>query len=401
MIHERVKPDINIIELRPLNSAGNLVLASKESVVVEARPSLLRQHLVFILIVIIPTFLAILYFGWIDSDQYSVEASFIVRTMSNNSGGAALSLLGGNQGFARSEEDTYAVNEYLQSRDAAEKLADQIRNAFGRKEIDFFHRFPNFFNMMGSTSKEALYAIYRNQISISGSNSGISNLEVRAFDRNDAKDLAVRMLKLGEELVNTMNELAEKDSVRMAKIWVDEAQMNFESEQLKLLNYRNRELIIDPQKQSAAALEVVNQLVAHLSEDEATLAQMIALSPKNPQIANLRERVKAYRAQIDIQRNNIVGGKDALVPKLAEFEQISLRRELAARSLSAAIASFETAKNEAQRQQFYLETIVSPVTPDRPRYPYRLIMIVVCFGASLVFFWIFKKSTLLIAEHQA
>ncbi|WP_407049814.1 hypothetical protein [Methyloraptor flagellatus] len=397
MINTRRKPDVPIIELKPVESMGPLVLPSiDDDYANEHRPSFLSRHLMFIVMVVLPIMAGAVYYGFIASSLYAAETTYVVRSIQSG-GESPIALFSGGQSVARSEDDTHAVNNYLQSRAALEKVEPLVRKILGGTGVDVFHRFPSLF---GSNSSEALFSRYRDLINVSMDGTGITTLEVRAYDPRSATELAEQLLKLGESIVNQMNERAIADTIRQAKRDVEESETAFQKAQAALVEFRNRELIVDPKAQSSAVFEIISQLMNRVSQEEAALAQTVALSPKNPQIPALKARIKALRAQIDEQRGLIVGGENSLVSKLSEFEQVTLRRELASRKLASAIGSLERARQEARRQQFYLETIVRPVLPDQARYPRRILEFMLVIGASLLFYWIARKSSIVIAEHK-
>jgi capsular polysaccharide transport system permease protein len=72
-----------------------------------------------IVLVLLPTLLTAVYYGAIATDRYVSEARFVIRTASKPSSlagglGALLQLVG----MSRSEDDAYAVRDFLLSRDA-------------------------------------------------------------------------------------------------------------------------------------------------------------------------------------------------------------------------------------------------------------------------------------------
>lgn len=89
-----------------------------------------------------------------------------------------------------------------------------------------------------------------------------------------------------------------------------------------------------------------------------------------------------------------------MASKLAEFDMLMLDRQLAAKSLEAAVAQFESARQEMQ-QQLYLETIVEPNLADQPLYPRRILSILFVLGLSLCDYWMVKGFAGTVLEHQA
>ena len=106
------------------------------------RPFLARINRLFALTVLVPTAIAILYFGLIASDVFISESRFVVRSPQRAANTGLGSLLQG-AGFARSQDDSYTVHDYIQSRDALRELDQQfaVGKAYGSPKVDIFSRF--------------------------------------------------------------------------------------------------------------------------------------------------------------------------------------------------------------------------------------------------------------------
>jgi capsular polysaccharide transport system permease protein len=64
------------------------------------------------------------------------------------------------------------------------------------------------------------------------------------------------------------------------------------------------------------------------------------------------------------------------------------------------MSALEGARNEAQRQQLYLETIAKPSLPDGPLYPRRFRGILTTFVLGLVAWGILSMLVAGVREHQ-
>ena len=71
-----------------------------------------------------------------------------------------------------------------------------------------------------------------------------------------------------------------------------------------------------------------------------------------------------------------------------------------AQQLASALASLESARNEAQRQQVYLERIAQPSLPDVAQEPRRLRSIAATFILGLVAWGILSMLVAGVREHQ-
>jgi capsular polysaccharide transport system permease protein len=393
-------PAIEEIVLEPLALKGELVAGDWWEPVEARRERFLRRRWMLVTFVVIPVALATLYFGFIASDQFVSEAQFLVRSNGRNDVGNLASLMQ-SQKLSRAVDETYAVSEYVVSRDAVDILVQDhnLRTILARPEADIFNRFPNFYSR---NNKEQLYRRFKRMVDADiNPDSGISTLRVYAFTAEDARDLAAGLLQRGEALVNRLNARAHDDMLKHAGDGVDEAKARVVDVEGKLTEFRNAQNVIDPNKEAATALDALANMTTELAQTEVLLNQQIATAPQSPLIGSMRERINSSQSEIDKLRAEIVGGGEAMASKLAAYDKLMLDRQLAANALEAAVAQFENARQEAQQQQLYLETIVEPNLADQPLYPKRLLSIFVVLCLSLCVYWMVKNLVKTVLEHQA
>jgi capsular polysaccharide transport system permease protein len=375
-------PMIEEIELTPLNIQGELVVADEQDAGDDRKPFFVR-HALFMATVVLPLAIAALYYLLIASDRYVSEARFIVRSSAGNGVGNITTMIE-NQGLSRANDETYAVNDYVVSRDIVELLVrnDHLRDILARPEADAINRFPNFYSR---DNKENLFERYKDMVQARiDSATGISTLKVAAFRADDATGLASAIIKYAEDLINRLNERAYDDAERYAQTIVDRERNDIGKIETDLTTFRNANGSVDPGKEAVAGFEMIGKMTTELVLLEANLQQQLALSPGAPGIAALREKIRSYQEQIDKQKLDIVGGNRSLASKLAGYERLELDRELAARALGLAMINLAKAREDAQQQHLYLQTIVVPNVADYAEYPRRtlgmLLMLLVCLG---------------------
>lgn len=171
--------------------------------------------------------------------------------------------------------------------------------------------------------------------------------------------------------------------------------------QKSLTDFRNREALVDPNKQSSAALDMIARLSDDLVDSKTRLAALEDQAPQSPQSEALRARVGAMERQISDERARIVGGDGSMAPRIAQYEQLLLEREMAAKMLASATASLENAKIDAQRQQLYLERIADPNLPDHALYPKRLSAFLMLLAICFATFWTVRFFVAQVYEHAA
>lgn len=367
--------DSKLTYLGPLSKQGEVKAG-------QARFDLRRAPRGLIVFVVVPTLIAAFYFLVVASPRYVSEARFIVRAPSRaqpSSLGMALQ----GVGISATQTDSFAVHEYIRSRDAVHELMKEmdLKRAYGRPGVDAFSRLPPFWQ---DGSFDDFYRGFGRYVTVGyDSTTGISTLRVQAFRPEDATMIAQRLLGGGERLVNRLNERAERDSVREAERSAEEARTRLAVAQEQLTAFRSRERFIDPARTAIASTELIGELSIKLATLRAERAQLAAEAPQSPQLPLLDGRIRAFDALIESERRKIVGDADSLVPKIGTYESLALNRELADRAMAAATVALDTARRDARRQQLYLERIVDPSKPSEPSQPKRLLSILAVFATCL------------------
>ncbi len=342
------------------------------------RPGVIRRFFgwfarnpLFLLTVLLPTGLAIAYFGYLAPDVYVSEARFVIRSPQAKAPVGLGAILQGST-LSRSHDDTDTVHDFITSRDALKALLEKfpLRSMYGDPEIFALSRFPG---VDKDDSFEALYKFYKNRVTVTAdSTSSISVLTVRAFKPEDSHKLNETLLEMGEKLINALNVRARQDMIQFATAEVGTAEQRAKTASLALSAYRNEKQVFDPERQSAVQLQQISKLQEELINAKTQRAQLEETSKESPQLHSINKRIEILADEIKNETEKVVGAGSSLAQKAAEYERLSLDRAFAEKSLAVALASLETARNEAQRKQLYLERIVAPSLPDRSYEPTRL-----------------------------
>ena len=353
----------------------------------------------FILTVVVPTLLSVIYFGFIASDVYISESRFVVRSPERQTASPLGVLLTGS-GFSSSQDDTYTVQDFMLSRDALKSLNDKlgIGKAFASKDVDIFSRFAG---LDWDDSFEALHSYYQKKIDIQlDAPSSITTLTVRSFTAEDAFRINQQLLEMSEALVNQLNELGRQDMIRFASSEVRNAENKAKAAGLALSDYRNQKGVIDPESQSTIELQQIAKLQDELLAAQAQLVQLQTFTKNNPQIPSMQLRVQNLRKEIDAETRQVTGGNRSLANKAAEYQRLALEREFADKQLGSALASLEQARIEAQRKQLYLERIVQPSKPDMAMEPRRIRGVLSTLVLGLIVWGVLSLLIAGVKEHQ-
>jgi len=372
----------------------------REVVVKARRRSWLTKHRWLALFVGLPTLLAAIYYGLIASPIYVSQSTFVIKSPGQK-GAPTLSLANLVQtgGLSAGQEQTKEVLQYIRSRDALKDLQKRtdLRAKFSDRGADFLSRFPAPFR---EASFENLYRYYGSMIGADlDAESGLAQVQVQAFTPRDAYDINSRLLDLSEGLVNRLNERAEGRAIAEAERRVGQAELRVRNARVALSAYRNRQELLDPKAQAAGVLDISNKLVAEQAALQAQLDLMQRMAPRNPSIPAVRSRIMAIGREIAAQNGRAVGTPTGIASKLSTYEKLNVEQEFATQMLTAANASLEQARTEAQKQQFYLERVVEPNTPDQPTLPHGFKRVLTVFGASLCLYFIGWMLVVGILEH--
>lgn len=358
-----------------------------------------RLGAIFWLSVALPGLLAIGYFGFLASDVYVAESRFVVRSPQRQTPTGLGALLQGT-GFARSQDDTYSVHDFIRSRDALRELDTKLNvaNAFSRPEIDPVNRFPGI--AWWEKSFEALYRHYLKHVSVDYDTvSSISILRVRAYNAEDARAMNEALLQMGEHLVNNLNIRSRQDLIQVAEQEVRIAEQRARDAAASLSAFRSNRAVFDPERQGMLQLQGVARLREELLAAQTQLNQMRQLSPLNPQIPVFEQRVATLNAAISADNARIVASDGGLTAKSPQFDRLTIDKGFADRQLGATMAALDSARSEAARKQLYLERLVQPNLPDDASEPRRIRSILVVFALGLVAWGVLSLLVASVREH--
>lgn len=342
-----------------------------------------RVPVAFLVVVVAPTLIATLYFGFFASPRYVSEARFIVRAPSQgqpSSLGVALQGVGLSSGPV----DSFAVHEFINSRDGLRQALKQVdvKAIYSGRGADVFSRFPRPFEKV---TDESLFKTYQRFVDVGyDSTTGISTLRVEAFRPVDAQRLSSALLEGGEGIVNTLNERAQADAVAEAAKAQALARTRLANAQARLVAFRNAEGLIDPRLTVEEAGAIISSLQTTVANLKAERDRLAAEAPASPQLPTLSNQISAYERQIEAERAKMTGSSQSLAPRISEYEDLTLEREFAGKELTQANAAVLSAEQDARRQRLYLERIVNPNLPDTSTEPRRLRAIITILFSTLL-----------------
>jgi capsular polysaccharide transport system permease protein len=342
----------------------------------------------FCLFVLLPTLVGGIYFGLLASDRYVAEARYAIRTGTQAPAGGFLeNVLGAGTFGSGSREDAGIVRDYILSHDMLNEIEKRIdiRAHYGAPEVDWLSRLP------AGASDEDLLEYFQDRVEvIIDSQSNISTLRVRAFDRETARTIARHLLALSERLVNEMSERISEDTLRFARGELDRTEGQVRQAISALTRFRKESRSIDPGQETTAVLSIITELETRLAGTRAELIEARSvMRDKTPQIQTLESRAAALASQVVEERDRLANSHSTDLTSLIDrYQPLVLEQELSKQRYVSALSTLEAAQAEAQRQQRYLIAFVAPQLPDKATEPRRAWMVATVFAFALLIFGI-------------
>lgn len=349
------------------------------------------------LTVVIPTFIALVYFGLLAEDVYISESRIVVRQPTQGPQ-SPLDMALDQTGFGAANEGNNTVIAYLQSRQAITEANTDgaLKAAYSIPTLFWFDRF----GLLGDSGEE-FYRYFQNKLEIDeGATTQVLTIRVRAFDPKQAQSINARLVEQSEALVNSLSERAQADLIAIAEGEVEEAAQKARTAAVDLARFRNASGIVDPIQESEVGLQMISKLQDELIASQTRLRQLQAYTPDASQIPFLRTQVNDLQAEIEKARSNLTGGRSSLSSALTRFQELQVDAEFAEKQLAATRASLQEARAEARRKQAYLEKIAAPSLPDYPIEPRRIRSILATLVLGLLAWGVLSMLAIGVREHR-
>ena len=333
----------------------------------------------FLLLVVVPWLAAAAYLFFVAEDQYHSTAGFTVRSQEQ---AGATELLSGLAGFASGStaSDSDILYEFIQSQEMVRSVDD---------EIDLRAHYSRYwpsdwaFSIWPDASQEELIWYWNRMVGVSyDSNTGLIEVQVRAFDADTAQDINEAVVAESQARINALNRQAREDAMRYAQADLEEAVEGLKTARQELTEFRTRTQIVDPETDIQTRTGVMSSLQQQLASALVEYDLLQRTSGENdPRLRETRQRIEVIRERIATERRNFAtsstdtGGVSQDYPSLiADFERLKVDLEYAEESYFAALKALEAARDEADRQSRYLATYITPTRADESKFPQRFVL---------------------------
>lgn len=338
----------------------------------------------FLLVVIIPTIVFWLYSAFWQSDRYVAEIRLTVREAqektkhSTPDASSMMAKMTGGSSNAGSQ-NAYMVLNYVKSRAIVLDIGgrDYMERNFSTPGIDYFSRLPR------GAKLEELWKYWLGHV-VAGvdAQSGILTVRVDAFQPQSALDIARDIIRQSEDLVNKITLRNRGDTVTRAQLEVTLSRQMLAEAKEKTLKFRNENVLIDPASRAVSIGDLIGKLMLERIDLVNALSTFSSsLSADAPSQRLQRNRLAVVDQQIADLKKKLTDsqGSDAVSAQIATYERLKLEEMFAEQLYTIAQNSYQKARQDYEKQQLYLVTIVTPTLPESATYP-RVI------GNTLLFF---------------
>lgn len=343
---------------------------------VVAAPPVRKRHKIiiatFFLGVVAPALLAVYYLFAIAVDQYHSRTAFSIRSEEVQNPLEVLSAF--TQTGQGTASDIDILHDFIMSQPLVERL-----NA----ELDFheiFRRYPEdiVFSLEEAPPIEDLMRYWERMISVAvDSTTGVVDVQVRAFDPNDAVRITQGILRESSDLINALSQVAQEDKTRFALDNLERAQARLKEIRLSLSIFRSQNQIINPEVDFQGQMNVVGELQTQLAEALVQRETLMSYARQgDPRLSSLDRRINAIRGQIDEERALIATNATqengmALTDVIGKYEELLVELEFSQDAYVAARALEQQALSEAQRQSRFLAAHIKPTKSVEAQFPQR------------------------------
>ncbi|MDK1494049.1 RkpR, polysaccharide export protein [Sinorhizobium sp. 7-81] len=334
----------------------------------------------FLGLVAVPATLASLYMAFIATDQYHSSASFAVRSIE---GGVSSDILGmfTQASGASTVSDSYILMDYILSERmvAAADRKFKLEDVYATRGLDYFY------GIGSALPIEDKLDYWHDMVDVSFDHaSGIMQVTVKAFDPKQAQEIAQFIVGQADSLVNSLSLSARNDVLRAAQDEVLAGEARLSKARAGLRDYRDKSQEISPEEGAKLAVQLIGSLEQQLTQLNADLATAKSqMSEDTPRIRVLKTRIESLEQQLAVERQRLGTGERSptagepnspdVAGRIAQFEELETEREFAERAYTAALASLEKARIDANNRQRYLALFIEPTLSELAQYPNRLL----------------------------
>ncbi len=205
--------------------------------------------------------------------------------------------------------------------------------------------------------------------------SGLVLVRVLAFTPEDALALARAASVSTEKMIDSVAMRQRRDALFLAEQELERASLRYSAALTALRDVRNQEGTVDPEQTIKNSTDtLVGVIREKLSLERDYAANLKVMSTDSPQQKVLSDQIRALGSQVasltEALTSHQKNAKTA-AQTIEHFDKQELEVRFSKRLLEIAQASYERARQEAERQHVYFALYIEPKKPEIAEYPRR------------------------------
>ena len=358
-------------------------------------------RLLFLIIVVVPTFIGVIYNLFLATPIYVAEAKVVVKSLGGGEMPGGLgSLLSAVGVLYPSTSGAYLVMDHVRSRDVMFNLEGKfgIKEYYSSEEWDILRRFDPFHL---DPSYENFYQYYTNRVVeiFLDTNSGVVTLRVRGKDPGYPTEILEELISISEDFVNRVNRRASMTALRYYREQLERSKEKVREFAKKVKRFLMEKKVVAPEQEVGVLLGMVAELQGHLISKQLELSTIESVAPENPKISQLRREIKELKKEIDSFLSKITGRKDSLAIHSVELELLKAELLMLQKEVEMNLGAFLQSQNQAHLQHLFIETVEKPTKPDAPTEPKAGRNIFVIFAISFALWGVVSLLIAGVREH--
>jgi capsular polysaccharide transport system permease protein len=352
-------------------------------------------------VIAVPWGLASLYLFLFAADRYVAESMIVVRqegaATSIPTGADAISAMFGSSMASR--EDQYMLQAHILSMDMLSQVDAKLdlRQAYSAPKLDFI------FALSKNASREKFLDYYRSRVEVSVDEaSGLVTIRTQGFTPEVAQAVNQEVVSISERFINESSHRLARDQMAYAESELQSARARLDEVRGRVLEFQERNSILDPTSQAAANSGLTAQLQAMLARREAELKGLEAfLNADAPQVNALEAQIAGIRQQLQDEMRGSVKNADgtSLNVIAGEYQELLAEIEFKSDAYKGALVGLETARIESTRKLKSLVLVESPALPESGIYPRRLYTMITLLLALTLIYGIVRLVIATIEDH--
>jgi len=323
----------------------------------------------FLLMVVVPALLALFYFAILANPIYESTARVAVRKDSSSTGDEIGVALGSPSALA-TFSDSFIVTNYTESREMVEALRRRINLVaiFKKGGMDPFYQISD------DPSVEELLSFWNKMTDATfDASTGIIEINVRAFSREDVVAVSDVVTEVLTDLVDKLAERAQQEAVKFSSSNVEKTLLALELSRVAINKFRAENETVNPQLESDNLNNQINVLAQEIVQLQTERLVKRRLAPDNLSAQDQLD-VEIQERKNEIQRikqslNEYGSNKVQLPVLLRQYEALISNLTIAQERYQTALEHLDTANAVAALRRAHLYVFVEFRRPEKPIFP--------------------------------